>query len=192
MPPFCRRPPPRHNRSFLLQVHRPSRFETYRGGRSGGATELTAVQRRHIDRLTQRYNARTAGSKRLAETYRPVLADPRAVAGFRTEWKELVYPIVCARSKGARIWDVDGNEYVDLVNGYGQTAFGHAPDFVVKAVTAQVAKGFAIGPQAELAGEVARLFTELTGNERVTFCNTGSESVMAALRVARASSTRCS
>ncbi len=165
---------------------RPSRFDAYRGAKSGGATELTPEQRRHIDRLAQRYNTKTAGSKRLAEAYRPVLADPRSVAGFRPEWKELVYPIVCARSKGARIWDVDGNEYIDLVNGYGQTAFGHAPDFVIEAVMAQIAKGFAIGPQAELAGEVAQLFSELTGNERVTFCNTGSEAVMAALRVARA------
>jgi amino acid adenylation domain-containing protein len=165
---------------------RPSRFDAYRGAKPASATELTPEQRRHIDGLAQRYNARTAGSKRLAEAYRSVLADPRSVAGFRPEWKELVYPIVCARSKGARIWDVDGNEYIDLVNGYGQTAFGHAPDFVIEAVMAQIAKGFAIGPQAELAGEVAQLFSELTGNERVTFCNTGSEAVMAALRVSRA------
>ena len=86
---------------------------------------------------------------------------------------------------GSRIWDIDGNEYIDLVNGYGQTAFGHAPDFVVEAVREQLDKGFAIGPQAELAGEVATLFTEMTGNERMTFCNTGSEAVMAAMRVAR-------
>jgi len=62
---------------------RPSRFDTYRGARPGGVTALTPAQRRHIERLTQRYNAKTAGSKRLAEAYRPVLADPRAVAGGR-------------------------------------------------------------------------------------------------------------
>jgi amino acid adenylation domain-containing protein len=114
-----------------------------------------------------------------------VLADPRAAAGFRQEWKDTVYPIVADRSKGSKIWDVDGNEYVDLVNGYGQTAFGHAPDFVVAAVAEQMAKGFAIGPQEPLAFEVAEMFAAMTGNERVTFCNTGSEAVMAAMRVAR-------
>jgi amino acid adenylation domain-containing protein len=62
---------------------------------------------------------------------------------------------------------------------------GHAPDFVVKAVKEQLDKGFAIGPQAELTGKVAALFCELTGNERMAFCNTGSEAVMAAIRVAR-------
>ena len=115
-----------------------------------------------------------------------MLADPRAAAGFRLDWKELVYPLICERSSGSRIWDIDGNEYIDLVNGYGPTAFGHSPDFVVEAIKEQLEKGFATGPQAELAGEVAALFAEMTGNERMTFCNTGSEAVMAAFRVARA------
>ncbi|MEA2782048.1 MAG: hypothetical protein QOK29_3592 [Rhodospirillaceae bacterium] len=162
----------------------PSRFDVYKP-RQASAGELTPEQRQHVDSLIARYTARTAGSKKRTQTFRPVLADPRAVAGFRAEWKEMVYPIVCARSHGSRLWDVDGNEYVDLVNGYGQTAFGHAPDFVVDAIKTQLDKGFAIGPQTELAGEVATLIAEFTGNERVTFCNTGSEAVMAALRVAR-------
>ena len=91
----------------------------------------------------------------------------------------------CERSSGSKLWDVDGNEYVDLVNGFGGTAFGHGPEFVVDAVRAQLERGFPIGPQADLAGEVAQLITELTGNERATFCNTGSEAVMAAMRIAR-------
>ena len=114
-----------------------------------------------------------------------MLADPRTASGFREEWKELVYPIVAQRSKGSKIWDIDGNEYVDVVNGYGQTAFGHTPDFVVEAVNAQMAEGFAIGPQSPLAGEVAQMFADMTGHQRVTFCNTGSEAVMAAMRLAR-------
>jgi amino acid adenylation domain-containing protein len=148
-------------------------------------TEITPAQRAHIDDLIARTVVRTAESKRLTQRYRGVLADPRVAAGFRSEWKEMVYPITCVRAKGSRIWDVDGNEYIDLLNGFGQTAFGHAPDFVVDAVAEQLQRNFAIGPQTPLAGEVAELFCELTGNERVTFCNTGSEAVMASLRVAR-------
>ena len=162
----------------------PSRFEAFRVAPAANA-ELTERQRTHIHELVARTVARTAESKRLTERYRPVLADPRVAAGFRSEWKEMVYPITCVRAKGSRLWDVDGNEYVDLLNGFGQTAFGHAPDFVTEAVAAQLERGFAIGPQTDLAGEVAELFCELTGNERMTFCNTGSEAVMAALRVAR-------
>src|SRR5882724_507769 len=97
----------------------------------------------------------------------------------------MVYPIVNTTSAGSKIVDVDGNEYIDLVNGFGQTAFGHAPPFVVEAVKAQLDRGFAIGPQADLAGKVAALFCEMTGNDRMTFCNTGSEAVMAAMRLAR-------
>ena len=164
----------------------PSRFTLYRpGAQANAGTDLSSGQKAHIADLTARYVAKTAGSKRLTQQYRSVLADPRAAAGFRAEWKEMVYPIVAKRSKGACIWDVDGNEYIDLVNGYGQTFFGHAPDFVVEAVSRQLQEGFAIGPQSEIAGEVAALFCEMTGNERATFCNTGSEAVMAAMRVAR-------
>ena len=58
-------------------------------------------------------------SKRLTAANRPHLADPRSVAGFRLLWKEMVYPIVTTRSAGSQLWDLDGNEYVDLTNGFG-------------------------------------------------------------------------
>jgi amino acid adenylation domain-containing protein len=163
----------------------PSRFAVYKNTQKATDQGIDTRQRAHIEALTALYSARSPGSKRLTQDYRKVLADPRAASGFNQDWKEMVYPVVAARSKGSRIWDVDGNEYVDLVNGYGQTMFGHAPDFVVEAVDRQLKEGFAIGPQSALTGKVATLFCEMTGNERVTFCNTGSEAVMAAMRVAR-------
>ncbi|WP_296676786.1 non-ribosomal peptide synthetase/type I polyketide synthase [Novosphingobium sp.] len=162
----------------------PSRFRPYRPV-AKDADLLTAAQRALIADLTARTCARMPQSKAQTQQHRPYFADPRSASGFRAEWKEMVFPVVAARSKGSKIWDVDGNEYVDLVNGYGQTAFGHAPDFVTEAVAAQLEKGFAIGPQSPLAGEVAQQFSRLVGLERVTFCNTGSEAVMAAMRVAR-------
>ncbi|MGH6824035.1 MAG: aminotransferase class III-fold pyridoxal phosphate-dependent enzyme, partial [Methylocella sp.] len=58
-------------------------------------------------------------------------------------------------------------------------------DFVREALIAQIGQGFELGPQTPLAGEVAKLLCDLTGNERMTFCNTGSEAVMAAMRIAR-------
>ena len=147
---------------------------------------LTAPQVRFLDDLVTRHVARTARSKAMTQADRAVLADPRTASGFRQEWKELVYPIVCDRAAGARLWDVDGNEYIDLVNGFGLTAFGHGPDFVIDAVSEQMSRGFAIGPQSDLAGKVARLISDLTGDERISFCCTGSEAVMGALRLARA------
>jgi amino acid adenylation domain-containing protein len=142
-------------------------------------------QQAAINRIVQRYTAKTAGSKALAQKHRSVLADPRNVSGFRPEWKEMVYSLVSVRSQGAYIWDVDGNAYLDLVNGFGPIFFGHRPEFVQKAIEAQLQQGMEIGPQTPLAGEVAHLVSKLTGLERATFCNTGSEAVMAAMRLAR-------
>jgi amino acid adenylation domain-containing protein len=167
------------------EEQRPSRFQVYNPKQASASSGVAPEHQSHINDLAARYGKRLAHSKELTQKYRQVLADPRAASGFRVEWKELVYPVVVERAAGSRLWDVDGNEYVDLVNGYGQTAFGHSPDFVVAAVKEQLERGFAIGPQAELAGKVAALFAEITGNERVTFCNTGSEAVMAAMRLAR-------
>ncbi len=146
---------------------------------------LTPRQREYLDALIARYTARTRESKRLTSQHRPHLADPRTVAGFRLLWKELVYPIVTERSAGSRLWDVDGNEYVDLTSGFGAILFGHAPTFVTHAIEEQLQRGMEIGPQSPLAGRVAQLLCELTGMDRAAFCNTGSEAVLAALRIAR-------
>ncbi|NYF90024.1 non-ribosomal peptide synthetase [Tunturiibacter empetritectus] len=147
--------------------------------------DLDGDQQQYLNTLLAKYQKKTPGSKRLTDKARVHLADPRAVAGFRPQWKEMVYPLVTERAKGSRIWDVDGNEYIDIVNGYGAIMFGHSPQFVLDAVHKQIEEGVAIGPQSPLAGEVAAQICELTGNDRVTFCNTGSEAVMAAIRVAR-------
>ena len=151
----------------------------------GGAAGLTERQQSMLDALIARYTKRTIGSKRLAEQNRPVLADPRSAAGFRQLWKEMVYPIYTVRSDGSKVWDVDGNEYIDFVMGFGASLFGHRPPFVVEAIKHQLELGFEIGPIQPLVGETAALVRELTGMERVGFCNTGSEAVLAAIRVCR-------
>jgi len=158
---------------------------SYRPLQPRAQQDLDNDQQQYLDELVAKYVKKTPGSKQLTDKARGHLADPRAVAGFRPQWKEMVYPLVTERAKGSRIWDVDGNEYIDIVNGYGAIMFGHSPQFVVDAVHKQIDEGVAIGPQSPLAGEVAAQICELTGNDRVTFCNTGSEAVMAAIRVAR-------
>jgi amino acid adenylation domain-containing protein len=165
-------------------------FGPYKPVQRGPVGGLNDRQTRHLNDLIRRYTARTARSKELTQKRRGVLADPRVAAGFRSQWKEMVYPIVTVRSSGSRLWDVDGNEYIDILNGFGPILFGHAPSFLTEEVAAQLKEGFEIGPQTPLAGEVAELVCELTGNERATFCNTGSEAVMAAIRVARTVTAR--
>jgi amino acid adenylation domain-containing protein len=160
--------------------HRPVE-QTLRQG--GGFDERQA---RHFDDLVRRYTARTRRSREYAATHRTPLADNRASLNFRMGTKELLYPIVGERSRGSRMWDVDGNEYVDFTMGFGVHFFGHQPPFVMQAVEEQLRRGVQLGPQSDLAGPAAVLIGELTGMERAAFCNTGSEAVMTAVRVARA------
>ena len=160
-------------------------FGPYKPPQKGISGDLTPQQEKGLKSLVDRYTARTAKSKAMTEQYRSALADPRVVMGFRQQWKELVYPINTIHSKGSKLIDVDGNEYIDILNGFGPIMLGHRPDFVEAAIEHQLHEGMEIGPQTPLAGEVAQMFCKMTGNERMTFCNTGSEAVMAAIRVAR-------
>ncbi|HJP91743.1 MAG TPA: aminotransferase class III-fold pyridoxal phosphate-dependent enzyme [Pyrinomonadaceae bacterium] len=146
---------------------------------------LTPRQCKHIDQLIARLNKRTQSSKQLTQDYRHVLANNRANAGYSQTWKEMVYPLVTVSASGGRVTDVDGNEYVDLVMGFGALLFGHSPSFLVETMQEQIARGLQLGAESHLAGKVAALVSELTGMERVTFCNSGTEAVMSALRLAR-------
>ena len=147
--------------------------------------ELEPEQQRWLDEFVARYTRRTHASRDFTERHRRVMADPRAVTGFDPRWKEMVYPIVVDRSRGARLWDVDGNEYIDLLNGFGSNFLGYQPPFIAEALHEQIDAGYEIGPQHPLAAEVSELIAGFTGLPRVALCNTGSEAVMGAMRIAR-------
>ena len=152
---------------------------------SASIKSLNDLQKKHLETLIADYTKRTKTSKHLTQAYRPVLADPRGSSGFHPLLKEMVYPIIGRRTLGSRIWDIDGNEYVDIEMGFGVHLFGHNPPFIKEALEKRLEQSIDIGPQSDLAGEVAELVSELTGMERVTFSNTGTEAVMAAIRLAR-------
>jgi glutamate-1-semialdehyde aminotransferase len=150
-----------------------------------GRSELSERQRQRLAAFMRRYIARTEQSKDYTTRHRPHLADPRVVNGFRPLLKEIIYQIVVDRSKGSRVWDIDGNEYIDALNGFGMNLFGWQPPFVLDAVRRQLDLGYEIGPQHVLAGDVAKQICEMTGFDRAGLCNTGSEAVMGAIRIAR-------
>src|SRR5262249_57571455 len=112
--------------------------------------EFNARQREWVRAFVARYAQRTAKSKQFSEQHRAPMADPRVVTGFNPLWKELVYPIVVERSKGARMWDIDGHEYIDLLNGFGANFLGYQPDFIAEALVDQINAGMEIGPQHPL------------------------------------------
>lgn len=150
-----------------------------------GQSKISERQQKYLTQFIERYTEKTKGSQTLTQAQRLRLADPRSVSGFNKLWKDMIYQIAAVRSKGSKIWDVDGNEYIDYRNSFGIALFGHTPDFIQKAVQEQLEKGIELGALTPLAMKTAELLCELSGSERATFVNTGSESLSAAVRAAR-------
>lgn len=147
--------------------------------------DMTPQQRAWFDAFVKRYVAKTAKSKAFTQENRKPMADPRVVTGFKPQTKELIYQVVVDKSSGCHLWDIDGNEYVDILSGFGSSMFGYMPDFIKEACHKQIDTSVEIGPMHPLAAEVSRLLCELTGAERAAVCNTGSEAVLGAMRMAR-------
>lgn len=99
---------------------------------------------------------------------------------------EAPVPLYFTHGKGSRLWDVDGNEFIDFATGQGALLYGHAPDGMAEAIAAQAQKGTHWAAQSELEIDVAeRLQSMIPGAELVRFNNSATEVVMSALRLAR-------
>jgi glutamate-1-semialdehyde 2,1-aminomutase len=100
-------------------------------------------------------------------------------------------PVHVARGKGAYVWDLDGNEYVDLVMSYGPLILGHADPRVVEALRATAVNGTAFGAPTQGELDMARTICErVEPCEMVRLVNSGTEATMSALRLARAFTKR--
>ncbi len=96
-------------------------------------------------------------------------------------------PVVTSYGKGSRIWDADGNEYVDYVASWGPLILGHAHPSIVAILQKAAERGTSFGATTELEVELARLVCDAVPSiEQVRFVNSGTEATMSALRVARA------
>jgi glutamate-1-semialdehyde 2,1-aminomutase len=97
------------------------------------------------------------------------------------------YPFFVRKGKGSRIWDVDGNEYVDLWMGHYAHILGHHPEVIVEAIDRQLKEGIHWGIVFEKQVEWAELIRDLVPcAEMVRFCCSGTEAAMYAVRLARA------
>ena len=151
---------------------------------------LPVRQANHIQQLIEKYNQRTASTKEYTQQYRSVYANNRNIAGFRPLLKEMVYQIVSQRAEGSKLWDLDNNEYVDITMGFGVNFFGHNPSFIREKIEAELQQGMCVGPMSNMAGQVAEAITRMTGTERISLYNSGTEAIMVALRLARAATGR--
>lgn len=96
-------------------------------------------------------------------------------------------PIFIARAKGSRLWDADGNDYIDYVGSWGPAIVGHAHPEVLSAIHEAAANGISFGAPTELETKLAHaIMTHLPSMEMVRFVSSGTEACMSALRVARA------
>ncbi|WP_447975130.1 glutamate-1-semialdehyde 2,1-aminomutase [Nitrospira sp. Kam-Ns4a] len=100
-------------------------------------------------------------------------------------------PLFIKRAKGSRLYDVDGNRFIDYVLSWGPMILGHAPAPVVRAVARAAAQGTSYGAPTELEVRLAKLITEAVPSmQLVRLVSSGTEAVMSAIRVARAYTRR--
>lgn len=134
-----------------------------------------------------RYVGRTKKSQALDERARRVMpgGDTRTGVYFAP------YPAYMVRGSGKYLTDIDGNQYLDLLNNFTSLVHGHAHPALVEAAVEKIPKGTAFAspmlPQLELAEMIA---ARVPGVDMVRFCNSGTEATMLALRVARAYTRR--
>ncbi len=156
---------------------------------------MTVVQRRELDRDRIReigkreeagYRARSRRSAELHARAREAL--PLGVASSFQTYDP--YPLFMTDARGSRIWDADGNEYIDFDMAFGVLAAGHSHPLLAEALQQRVANGtcytFPTEDGIALAEEIKARFTA----DLVRFCNSGTEATMDALRVARGFTAR--
>src|SRR5215207_1204542 len=136
----------------------------------------------------QRYLDRTRKSWELLNRTRDLI--PTGHAGGM--WYQMPYPVLLNKGKGSRVWDVDGNEYLDLRIGDWVLIHGHANERINEAVSRQLPLGSQYGsPEWDLSYRMASLLVErMPSVERVRFMVSGTETNLLAMRLARAYSGR--
>jgi glutamate-1-semialdehyde 2,1-aminomutase len=108
----------------------------------------------------------------------------RAFGGVRPWWAS---PLFIASAKGSKIYDIDGNEYIDYVNSWGAIILGHAHPAVIKAIREAAQKGTSFGAPTLAETAVAqKIIAAFDSIEKARLVSSGTEAVMTAMRLARA------
>lgn len=146
---------------------------------------MSSTAERHsvTDDTTSRPSARSAEIMARARARFPggVNSPVRAFGGVGGE------PFVAARGEGARVWDADGNEYIDYILSWGPLVLGHAPPAVLEAVAATMQHGTSFGMPTGLEVELAdRITARMPHVEMMRFTSSGTEAAMTIARLARA------
>ena len=100
------------------------------------------------------------------------------------------YPIYLSHGQGSRVWDVDGNEYVDTHGGFGCMVYGHAHPKIVEAISRAASRGTHFAAPTPETVELAEVICDRYSMDQIRFCNSGTEATMTAVRIARAHTGR--
>src|SRR3954449_11518587 len=154
------------------------------------ATVHETIDRARLSELIERERgkllARTEGSQRYYE--RALAVMPRGVpSSFQAADPR---PIYLSHGEGSHVWDVDGNEYVDFHNGFGVMCVGHANPAIVAAVSERAARGSHFAAPTEGSIVVAEELERRFGLPQWRFTNSGTESTMDAVHLARGATGR--
>src|SRR4051794_40575044 len=146
----------------------------------------SVLDRERIRKLTERENARlNERTPRSGELYRR--ADRTLAGGVASSYQlREPWPIYLERGEGPRVWDVDGNEALDFHNGFGSMVQGHANPAIGRAVSERHALGTHFAAPTEDAVVVGEELARRWGLPKWRYTNSGSESTMDAIRIARA------
>jgi glutamate-1-semialdehyde 2,1-aminomutase len=136
-----------------------------------------------LEKFLQAYTARTPRSRQIYEEARQIL--PAGVSGNAKFFKP--YPLYIKQASGSKLTDVDGNVYIDFLDGAGAAILGHGCAAITSAVTAQMAQAISPIFATELEVQLAKkVVSHIRYMEMVRFVNSGSEATMLAMRAARA------
>lgn len=126
----------------------------------------------------------TRKSKEYFERAKQSLVGGVASALHKAEYEE--YPIYIGRGKGSKVYDVDGNEYIDYLGGFGPMILGYCPVSVGEAVIEQIGKGSMFAAPYQMLNDVSERLTQIIPcADLVSYQNTGTEANMLAFRLAR-------
>jgi glutamate-1-semialdehyde 2,1-aminomutase len=157
---------------------------------SAPITGVSAIERQRIVELTEEqtriFRQRTRRSGEYFERASKVM--PNGVpSSFQTNDP---WPVYIDRGEGAKVWDVDGNEYFDFHNGFGVMCIGHANPNVAAAVKARADRGTHFAAPTEGSIAVAEELSRRFGLPQWRFTNSGTESTMDAVHLARGATGR--
>ena len=160
-------------------------FGPYKPPQKGISGQCHAAAGRRVEQADRVVRTAHRDFEGFTQEHRAELADPRVVSGFRSSGRRSSIPsLPCARRvRGYGTWMAMSTSTSST--GSDRSCSGIVPILWSRRLPSSSMRGSRSVRRHQLAGEVAKMFCEMTGNERMTFCNTGSEAVMAAMRVAR-------